>query len=348
MNNKFNELGINKGLEEILNKGRIYEPTMIQELAIPEIIKNNDIIGKAQTGTGKTLAFLLPAFQKIDLNNDNIQCLIIAPTRELALQITNEAEKLTEYKDVNILSVYGGQDMDKQIKKLNQKIHLVIATPGRLLDHLNRKTIDLSRVNLLILDEADEIINMGFFEDTEEIIKKTPKSRQTLLFSATIPKKFKNLAKKIMKNPEYVIAEENVLSEKLEEVKIYTSKQNKLKDLKKYLEKEDPFMAIIFCKTKKNVQDLTTELKKSKYNVDELHGDLSQAKRERAMKNFRDLKTQYLVATDIAARGIDVDGISHVINYDEPDGDVKYTHRIGRTARAGDVGIAVTFIEKKI
>ena len=347
MGKNFNNIGIEKKLEKELINQRIYSPTLIQELTIPEILNGVDVIGKAQTGTGKTLSFMLPIFQNIETNSEYIQALIISPTRELARQLYEEALNLKGYKDVNILCAYGGEDVNKQLSKLKRGIDIVIATPGRLLDHINRGSIDLSKVKYLVIDEADEIINMGFFNDVEEIINKTPKSRQTLLFSATILPNLKNTANRFMKKPVIIEAkEESILEEQIEEKKIYTTDRQKYDDLIKYLNDENPFMSIIFCRTKRRVQELTTKLKQDGYNVDELHGDLSQAKRNRAMKNFRDLKTQYLIATDIAARGLDIEGISHVINYDEPDGDIKYTHRIGRTGRAGEEGVAVTFIVK--
>ena len=344
MNRSFVELGINKDLERVLEEERIFEPRPIQEVAIPEILLGNDIVGQAQTGTGKALAFLLPIFERIDLNIDQVQGLIITPTRELAIQITNEAAKLKKYKDINILDVYGGVDTNRQIRKLKRGIDLIIATPGRLLDHIERGSIDLSNLRMLVIDEADEIMNMGFFNDIESIIERTPKTRQTLLFSATIPENLDRKLNKIMINPKKLVAvEEDILENQIEEIVIYTTHRKKLDDLCNYLDENRPFMGIIFCRTKRRVRDLTTNLKKRGYNVDELHGDMSQAKRERAMKRFRNLETQYLIATDIAARGLDIDGVTHVFNYDEPEEKIKYIHRIGRTGRAGDEGVAVTF-----
>lgn len=344
MENNFNKIGISKELQKVLQKSGISNPTPIQELSIPKIMAGKDISAKAQTGTGKTLAFMLPIFEKIDINKGYTQGLIITPTRELAIQITEEAKKLTKYKDIGILAIYGGQDVSKQKKKLKRGIELIIATPGRLLDHIEKGTADLSKVEILVIDEADEIINMGFFKDVEVIINKTPKSRQTLLFSATMPKQLTNMVSAVMRNPESLVAkEDDILEEQIEQIIISTTHRQKLNDLCYYLDENNPFMAIIFCRTKRRVNDLTTNLIQKGYNVDELHGDLSQAKRERAMKKFRNLETQYLVATDVAARGLDIEGITHVFNYDEPEEDIKYTHRIGRTGRAGEKGIAVTF-----
>lgn len=348
MDNNFTNIGISKELQRVLKKSGISKPTPIQELTIPKIIAGKDISAKAQTGTGKTLAFMLPLFEKIDINEDYTQALIITPTRELAIQITEEANKLTQYKDIGILAVYGGQDVKKQKRKLKNGVALIIATPGRLLDHIENGTTDLSKIKTLVIDEADEMINMGFFKDLEVIINQTPKSRQTLLFSATMPRQLTTMVKALMKNPESLVAkEDDILDDQIEEIVINTTHRQKLNNLCHYLDEHNPFMAIIFCRTKRRVNELTTNLVQRGYNVDELHGDLSQAKRERAMKRFRALETQYLVATDVAARGLDIEGITHVFNYDETEEDIKYTHRIGRTGRAGEKGIAVTFRVKE-
>lgn len=347
MSKNFKDLGIDKDLETLLNKHRIEKPTPIQEISIPNILAGEDVVGKAQTGTGKTLAFLLPIFQKINCESEDTQAIIITPTRELAIQITEEAEKLRDYKDLNILAAYGGQDIEKQLNRLKRGVNLIIGTPGRILDHINRGSIVLNKIEYLVLDEADEIINMGFFEDVESIIKKTPRTRQTLLFSATMPKRIKNISRNSMKNPQRLEAKEkDITVDQIEEIVITTTEREKEDDLCKYIDENNPFMGIIFCRTKDRVKELAFNLAKRGYVVDELHGDLSQAKREQAMKDFRDLKTHYLVATDIAARGLDIDGVTHVFNYDAPDREIGYIHRIGRTGRAGEEGVAVTFVTK--
>ena len=341
----FIDLGISEGLNKVLKENRIYEPTPIQEISIPRILEGGDIVGQAQTGTGKTLAFMLPIFEMIDEDKLDTQVLIITPTRELALQLTEEAKKLSKYKPLEILAVYGGQDVNQQLNKLTRGVQLIIATPGRLLDHINRGSVNLSKIKHLVIDEADEIINMGFFDDVEKIIEKTPPYRQTLLYSATMPNRVKSISRKLMKSPIRLEAsEKDITVDQIEEVEIRTTHRQKEEDLINYLEEHRPFMAIIFCRTKARVKKLTTSLAQKGYNVDEIHGDLSQAKRERAMKKFRDLETQYLVATDLAARGLDIDGVTHVFNYDEPEKKDSYTHRIGRTGRAGGEGVAVTFI----
>ena len=332
----------------MLGKNKIEEATPIQEKSIPKILKGEDLIGKAQTGTGKTLAFLLPVFEKLNVEDKRTQALIIAPTRELALQISNEAEKLREYKRVNITTVYGGASIETQIRKLKKGSQLVIGTPGRIVDLIKRRKLVLENINQLVFDEADEIMNMGFMEDVEFIIAKTPKKRQTLLFSATMPKSIKSVSKTATKNPVMVEVEDVPLTAgQIEEVKIQTTDRKKYDDLVEYLEKESPYMAIIFCRTKMRVKNLTEKLREEGYSVDEIHGDLNQNKRERALKKFRKLKTRYLIATDVAARGLDIEGVSHVINYDEPERQAEYVHRIGRTGRAKEKGTAVTFVVQK-
>lgn len=341
----FKDLGINEEIEEVLNKSGISTPTPVQDKSIAEILSGRDVVAQAQTGTGKTLAFLLPIIQKIDLEKNSIQGLIITPTRELALQITDEAKKLKQAKDVKILAVYGGQDVEAQIRKLKNGVHLIIATPGRLLDHIRRGNIDLGKLDSLVLDEADEMLRMGFLEDVEKVIVGTPKTRQTMLFSATIPNEVRSLSKRFMKNPLQIeIAAKNETLEEIEQVVIETSDRRKLDNLCSLIDEYRPYLAIVFCRTKRRVKALNEELLYRGYNSDELHGDLSQAKRERVIKSFRTAELQILVATDIVARGIDVEGVTHVVNYDIPDSVDSYIHRIGRTGRIGNLGMAITFV----
>lgn len=341
----FKDLGINKEIEEVLGKNGISSPTPIQEKTIPEVLRGRDLVAQAQTGTGKTFAFLLPMIQNMDLNRKDVQGLIITPTRELALQITNEAKKLTEAKDIKILAVYGGQDVEAQIRKLKNGVHLVIATPGRLLDHIRRENIDLGKLNSLVLDEADEMLRMGFLNDVEKIIVGTPKTRQTMLFSATIPNEVRSLSKRFMKSPMQIeIESKNVTLDEIEQLVIETTDRRKLDNLCSLIDEYRPYLAIVFCRTKRRVKALNEELLYRGYNSDELHGDLSQAKRERTIKRFRTAELQILVATDIVARGIDVEGVTHVINYDIPDSVDSYIHRIGRTGRIGNLGMAITFV----
>lgn len=344
----FKNLGISQELVNILNKNGISIPTPIQEQSIRMIKEGKDVIGEAQTGTGKTLAFLLPIFENINLDNNNIQSLIITPTRELAIQITEEANKLKFGKDIGILAAYGGKDVNSQVKKLKNNIQLVIATPGRLIDHIMRKTIDLSKVNTLVLDEADEMLFMGFKKDIEDIIKSLPKKRQMLCFSATIDSKVNKLAYRYMHDPYIVsIKKENVTLENISQEVVKTTDRHKQNALCSVLDKDNPFMAIIFCRTKTRVDKLEEALHQRGYNCAKLHSDIQQSKRERIMKSFKNADIQYLIATDVAARGIDITGVDTIYNYDIPESVESYIHRIGRCGRAGQKGYTCMFIDSK-
>lgn len=347
--NHFKSLGISDYIAETLNRNGITEPTSIQEKAIPLLLDGKDVIAQSQTGTGKTFAFVLPIIEKIDRYNPNIQALIVTPTRELALQITNEIKKLTEgMEGINVLAVYGGQDVESQLKKLKKNIHIVIGTPGRLLDHIRRETIDFSKAAFLVLDEADQMLHIGFLDEVETIIQQTPKTRQTLLFSATMPDEIKKLAKQHMFKPEYIQVEKTQAPlANIKQMAIRSTDRSKQGDLMEALGSYQPFLAVIFCRTKRRVSKLNDALKANHFNCDELHGDMSQAKREQVMKRFREAKIQYLVATDVAARGLDVEGVTHVFNYDIPLDTESYIHRIGRTGRAGNDGLALTFYTAK-
>ncbi|MBP2239802.1 ATP-dependent RNA helicase DeaD [Cytobacillus eiseniae] len=341
----FSSLGISQALAAILHKSAIATPTPIQIEAIPMIMNGTDLIAQSETGSGKTLAFVLPILEKIDSEASYIQSLIVTPTRELALQITNEIEKLVQHIDnIDVLAVYGGQDVEKQLKKLKKNIQIVVGTPGRLLDHIRRKTIQLDQVSFLILDEADQMLHIGFLNEVEEIIRETPTSRQTLLFSATIPAEIKKLAAKHMKKPAYIQIEKTQgPAENVEQIAIHMTDRAKQGTLISLVETHQPFLAVIFCRTKRRVSRLNEILKANDFDSDELHGDLSQAKREQVMKRFRKADFQLLIATDVAARGLDIEGVTHVYNYDIPQDAESYVHRIGRTGRAGMKGLAVTF-----
>lgn len=344
----FKDLGIKEELVDLLSNNGIKTPTPIQEKTIPLIKEGKDVIGEAQTGTGKTLAFLLPIIEGINIEKNEVQALIMAPTRELAIQITEEARRLTQAFDINILAVYGGQDVFNQLRKLKNGVHLVIGTPGRLLDHMRRGSINLGLTRYLVLDEADIMLNMGFLHDMEDIISQTPKRRQTMLFSATIPKGLRNLAKKYMKEPQTVrIERDNVILEEIDQIVIRTTDRQKEETLIKIIEEQNPFMAIIFCRTKRRVKTLNQHLQEAGFISDEIHGDLSQGKRERVLKSFRKMEIPLLVATDVAARGLDIEGITHIFNYDIPEDPDSYIHRIGRTGRAGEKGKAYTFVTPK-
>ena len=348
MANDFKEIGIKEELVKLLSSNGIKKPTPIQERCIPKIMNGQDVIGEAQTGTGKTLAFLLPIMEGIDINKNQIQALIMAPTRELAIQITEEAKRLSTPLGINILAVYGGQDVFNQLRKLENGVHLVIGTPGRVLDHIRRDSINLGYTKYLVLDEADIMLNMGFLNDMEDIISKTTKRRQTMLFSATIPKGLRNLARKYMKEPETIrVQADNVILEEIDQIVIKTTDRQKEESLINILKEQNPFMAIVFCRTKRRVKTLNEHLQEAGFVTDEIHGDLSQAKRERVIKSFRKMEIPILVATDVLARGLDVEGITHIFNYDIPEDADSYIHRIGRTGRAGEKGKAYTFVTPK-
>ena len=347
MSKGFSSLRISGEFVEHLESRRITEPTPVQSQSIPVLLAGKDLIAQAQTGTGKTLAFLLPIMQKLDPGDRSVQALIISPTRELALQITDEAKKLTEVKPANILAAYGGQDVNRQIHRLKGAVQIVIGTPGRLLDHVNRGSVNLSKVKFLVLDEADQMLDMGFLRDVEKIIAATPKSRQTLLCSATMPKAIQTLSVKHLKDPSNVKIEGKAATvDAIFQLAVDVADDQKQQTLLELIKEMNPFLALIFCRTKRRAHALCRALKERGLAADELHGDLPQGKRERVMQTFRDMKTQYLVATDVAARGIDVDGITHVFNYDLPHDPEGYVHRIGRTGRAGKDGIAVTLVTR--
>ncbi len=345
MKNNFYSLGISTEIVDLLKENGITEPTSIQRQAIPMLLMGKDIIAQAQTGTGKTLAFILPMMEKIDVNKTNVQALIITPTRELAIQITAETKKLAAEKKVNILAAYGGQDVEQQIRKLKGNIHLVIGTPGRLLDHLRRKSISLAQLEMLVLDEADQMLHMGFLKEVEDILRQTPKNRHTMLFSATMPKGIRAIASRYMKESIHIRAQsKNITLDEIKQIVIETTDRGKQDALCKAIDEYKPFMAIIFCRTKRRVTALNEALQQLGYNSDELHGDLTQAKREKVMNAFRKIQIQLLVATDVAARGLDIEGMTHIFNYDIPQDAESYIHRIGRTGRAGQSGVAITFV----
>lgn len=347
----FQQLGIDEQMVRTLKEQGITVPTPVQLESIPLLLDGKDVIARARTGTGKTLAFMLPILQKIDPKRSYPQALIVAPTRELALQITEEARKLTSgvQDGVKILAVYGGQDVEKQLRKLEGGRHLIIGTPGRLLDHLRRGTLELGGVKQLVLDEADQMLHMGFLDEVEAVIAALPYRRQTMLFSATMPAGVKQLAGNYMNQPVDIVVKgaSPIPLEQIKQVVVECSDRAKQDALRGMIEQYRPFLAIIFCRTKRRATTLNEALLAHGYESDELHGDLSQAKREAVMKRFREAKLQLLVATDVAARGLDVEGVTHVFNYDMPHDVESYIHRIGRTGRAGGSGVAVTFAAPK-
>ncbi len=344
----FSEIGIRQALLHKLEEGGITEPTPVQQQAIPAVLSGRDVIARAQTGTGKTLAFILPMIEKIDINRQVIQGLIVAPTRELALQITAETERLAPAADVHVLAVYGGQDVQAQMKRLEGAVHIVIGTPGRLLDHLRRGTIDLSDVSMLVLDEADQMLDMGFLDEVKPIIEQTSNDRQTMLFSATMPEEIRTLSARYMRSPEEIRIEgKRIILDEIDQIVEETTDRGKLDTLCRLLNEYRPLLSMIFCRTQRRTSKLNESLKQRGYLSEELHGGLSQAKREEVMKDFREGRIQLLVATDVAARGLDVEGVTHVFNYDIPHDVESYIHRIGRTGRAGESGVAVTLVAPK-
>lgn len=344
----FKDLKINSKLIDSLKNNGIITPTKVQMDVIPEIISKKDVIGKSKTGTGKTLAFLLPILQRIDNTSKNTEVLILSPTRELAIQITEEANKFN-INDIGILAAYGGKDVGSQLKKLNKGINLIIATPGRLLDHLERKSISLSKLNTIVIDEVDQMLLMGFKNEIEKIMFYAPKKLQTLCFSATIDSKVKKLAYRYMNNPAIIDITENEESEipNIKQEVVKTTDRWKVDALVKILEEDNPFMSIIFCRTKRRADELEVKLAAKGIKAAKIHSDVPQNKREKIMKSFRDCEIQYLIATDVASRGIDVTGVTHIYNYDAPESVESYIHRIGRTARAGDSGYTCLITDPK-
>lgn len=344
----FQDLNINKDALAILKKSSIYEPTPVQEAAIPVVRSGRDAIVQAPTGTGKTLAFLLPLFERMKSSVGVVQTLIVTPTRELTIQISKVAAGLGEAFDIKTLAIYGGQDIERQKQKLGRHPQLIIGTPGRLLDHLRHRTLDLSTANKIVLDEADEMLKLGFIEDVETLLSSLAADRQLVLFSATIPERVRKLAHRFMDKPEEIVIEaKNFTLDTIEQKIVDTTEENKLDKLCELINSYQPYLAMVFCHTKQRVHNVTMALAGRGYLVDELHGDLSQVQRTLVMKRFREAKLQILVTTDIAARGIDVEGVTHVFNYDIPQGTEDYIHRIGRTGRAGHDGVAVTFVNAR-
>lgn len=342
---KFNELDLLPELLKSVQNMGFEETTPIQEQTIPLALAGKDVIGQAQTGTGKTAAFGLPMLQKIDVKNHNVQGLVIAPTRELAIQTQEELFRLSKDKRVKVTCVYGGADIGRQIKQIKGGAQIVVGTPGRMLDHIRRKTLKLNQVQTLVLDEADEMLNMGFIEDIETIIQEVPAERQTLLFSATMPAPIKRIGERFMQDPETVRIKTKTLSASTIEQYYTKARDNEKFDIMtRLLDVQNPKSAIVFGRTKRRVDELAKGLEMRGYQAEGIHGDLSQGKRMSVLKDFKKGKIDILVATDVAARGLDVSGLSHVYNYDIPQDPESYVHRIGRTGRAGEEGVAVTFV----
>ena len=342
----FDELSLPPELRRAVQDMGFEEPTPIQALAIPAIREGNDVIGQAHTGTGKTAAYGLPLLEKIDSGNRAIQALVICPTRELAIQVAEELTQLSRHKrGIGILPVYGGQSMDRQLEALRRGVQVVIATPGRLLDHIRRRTLSLDRARFVVLDEGDVMLDMGFIDDIEAILRQTPRERQTLLFSATVPEEIRDLANRYLRNPKMIrVVHEHLTVPGIEQRYYPVGEQEKLEVLTRLLEEHDPKQSLIFCNTKRRTDALARRLRARGFPSEKLHGDMTQGQRERVMGKFRRGDLSILVATDVAARGIDVEGIDAVFNYDVPNDPEYYVHRIGRTARAGRGGKSFTLV----
>ena len=344
----FNELNLSEGILKALGLKGFTVPTEIQNKCIPLIVEGKDIVGRSKTGSGKTFAYGLPAIDKIDTALDGVQVVVICPTRELALQVTDEIRKITEFKEgCAVVPVYGGSDMKRQILAL-KRAKIVVATPGRLMDHIDRRTIKLDKIKLVVLDEADEMLNMGFRDDIEKILKFVPKIRQTVMFSATMPPAIKTITKEYMINPEYIeIGELNSTVELIDQSYVRVSRGGKKRALLEMFKKLSPKQVIVFCNTKRMVDEINDLLNNEGFNSLALHGDMMQSERKKVMTAIKLHKVSTLVATDVAARGIDIDDIDYIFNFDLPNDVEYYIHRIGRTGRAGKSGKAITLINTK-
>lgn len=342
---KFDELNISKELKQAIEDMGFEEATPIQTKSIPYILEGRDIIGQAQTGTGKTASFGIPTLEKLDSNNRGLQTLILCPTRELAIQVAEEIRRLAKYMPgIKILPIYGGQPITRQIQALKKGVQIVVGTPGRVMDHMRRKTLKMNHVKMVVLDEADEMLNMGFRDDIEIILQDIPQDRQTVLFSATMPKPILEITKLYQKNPITIkVVRKELTVPSIEQYYFEVKQRNKFEVLTRLIDMHNPKLALVFCNTKKQVDELVLRLQGRGYSADGLHGDMRQGQRDRVMSSFRNGITDILVATDVAARGIDVDDVEMVFNYDVPQDEEYYVHRIGRTGRAGRIGRAFTF-----
>ena len=348
--NPFNELGIRHDIVNAITELGFEKPTPIQESAIPVLLSgSNDFVGLAQTGTGKTAAFGLPLLELIDNSKNYPQALVLCPTRELCLQISNDLKNFAKnLSNVNVVAVYGGANIVNQLREIKRGVQVVVATPGRMLDIINRKAIDFSQVSYVVLDEADEMLNMGFQDDINDILSTTPDTKKTWLFSATMPREVRKIAEKYMTNPhELTMGKQNTGNANIEHEYYVVRARDKYAAFKRIVDYNPEIFGIVFCRTKIETQEIAESLVKDGYNADSLHGDLSQQQRDKVMKRYRDRSLQLLIATDVAARGIDVNDVTHVINYSLPDEIENYTHRSGRTARAGKTGVSIAIINSK-
>ena len=341
----FKELNVSAPILKALESMGFEEATPIQAETIPHALEGKDVIGQAQTGTGKTAAFGIPMIERFDSNLRAVQGLVVAPTRELAIQVAAEINRLGKFKGIRALAVYGGQHMDRQIRALKDRPQIVVATPGRLLDHLRRRTIRLGDIQIAVLDEADEMLNMGFIDDIKEILNVIPEERQTLLFSATMPREIREIATTLMKNPtEIKVKAKEMTVENIDQYFMEVPERFKFDTLTNHFDIHSPTLAIVFTRTKKRVDEITDGLQVRGFRAEGIHGDLTQGKRMSVLNKFKHSRIEVLVATDVAARGLDISGVTHVYNFDIPQDPESYVHRIGRTGRAGRTGEAISFV----
>ena len=347
----FSDFSISKEILQAVADLGYEEASAIQSQAIPVLLEGHDVIGQASTGSGKTAAFGIPLIEKIDIKSRTVQAVILCPTRELAVQVSEEARKLLAYRrDIRTLAIYGGDSITRQIQELRRGIHLVVGTPGRILDHMKRKTLSIDNLKMIILDEADEMLNMGFRDDIELVLQSTPATRQTILFSATMSSEILRLTKQYQKNQKMVRVTTNETQNSqplVEQAYIEIDSRMKLEGLTRLLELHNPKLSIVFCNTKRRVDEVVQGLHLRGYSVDGIHGDINQTKRNKVMNSFRSGQLTILVATDVAARGIDVSDVEAVFNYELPFDEESYVHRIGRTGRAGREGKAFTFVSSR-
>ena len=345
MTHSFESLGLREELLRAVTESGYTEPSAIQQLAIPPILEGVDVLGQAQTGTGKTAAFTLPILHRLEVDYRGIQALILTPTRELALQVSTNVERYGQFMRARVVPIYGGQSYVRQQRQLERGAHVVVGTPGRILDLMEKKMLDLSHVRFMVLDEADEMLKMGFIDDVETILAATPSDRQTCLFSATLPETIRRLAKQYMRNPQHVhVPQSEMTVQTIEQNYVIVHDDSKIAALSRILEVQDIQSALIFTRTRARALEVSEALRQRAYQVDAISGDLSQDARETVLKRFRSGDLPLLVATDVVARGVDIPDVSHVFNFDIPLDDEDYVHRIGRTGRAGRSGIAITFI----
>lgn len=346
---KFDELNIDERILRAIEDMGFEETSPIQTQAIPAVCEGIDVVGQAQTGTGKTAAYTIPMLMKIDPQIKKPQAIVLCPTRELAVQVAEEIRKLAKYmSDIKVLPVYGGQEIVRQIKSLKTGVQIIVGTPGRVMDHMRKKTVKFDNINMVILDEADEMLDMGFREDMETILTETPEDRQTVMFSATMPKAIMDIARNFQKDARIIkVVRKELTVSNIEQFYYEVRPKNKTEVLCRLIDIYNPRLSVVFCNTKRQVDELISELKGRGYFADGIHGDMKQQQRDRVMDDFRSGKVDILIATDVAARGIDVDDVDMVFNYDIPQDEEYYVHRIGRTGRAGRSGMALSFISGK-